>query len=680
MVCRRRGMTAVRVLFVNMPFGSIRPAIGVSLLKGHLKRMGIASEVLYLNLRYAERHGKEFAQAVADLSPPEALIGDWIFSGCVFEGLSAQDHFLEMVRGRYRPWLRPGEEEAFFRELQRARDAAPAFLEECIAGADWTGYDIVGFTTNFAQNMASLALAKRLKQRYPHLQIVFGGANCEGAMGLQLHRSFPAIDFVCGGEADISFPQLLDRMRSGQDVHGVPGVVSRKNGASYFSDLHPERVMDLDTLPYPEYDDYFEGDSRALVEESSGHVLMETSRGCWWGEKAHCTFCGLNGLSMQFRVKSWQRALDEIVALTTRHHTSKVEMVDNILDMQYFQDLLPEVKRRELDLDIFYETKANLRREQVELLHEAGVNTIQPGIESFSTRVLKLIRKGTTGLQNVELLKWCKTFGVKCNWNLMYGLPGEESSEYEEMVSLIAGLHHLEPPQGCGPVRVDRFSPFFVNPEKFGLSNVRSDRSYAYVYDLPESELVNLAYYFEHDYADGRNPSTYTAALHEAIEAWEADAGGSGLLYNDDGKTLTIQDHRGGALQPVIHLDGVERALYLFCDRSHSWKALVEEASRAGWTETDVDAMLRRWLELRLVAKADGRYLALALPPARTSAREEIERKQIELDESELLALGEKLNAWDGALTPRERTMLSSLLGSARVAPGTKSDGEATEG
>ena len=160
-------MTAVQVLFVNMPFGSIRPAIGVSLLKGHLKRMGIASEVLYLNLRYAERHGKEFFHAVADLSPPEALIGEWIFSECVFEGRGGTSRdFLEAVRGRYRPWMRHGED-AFFNELRRAHEAAAAFLEECVAAVDWAAYDVVGFTTNFTQNLASLALALRIKQRYP---------------------------------------------------------------------------------------------------------------------------------------------------------------------------------------------------------------------------------------------------------------------------------------------------------------------------------------------------------------------------------------------------------------------------------------------------------------------------------------------------------------------------------
>jgi ribosomal peptide maturation radical SAM protein 1 len=661
----------VQVLFVNMPFGSVRPAMGVSLLKGHLDRMGIPSRVLYLNLRYAQRCGREFFHTVADLSPPDALIGEWIFSPCVFEALAERKtDFVEMVSARFRPWLRQ-KEEVFFAELRRSRDEAPAFLEECLAAADWGSYDIVGFTTNFAQNVPSLALARRVKERYPHIQIAFGGANCEGAMGLQLHRSFPFIDFVFSGEADLSFPQFVERLRSGQDLHGIPGVISRRNGESHFIDLYPERVRDLDSLPYPGYDDYFEQEGETLSAPGSGYVLMETSRGCWWGEKQHCTFCGLNGSSMAYRSKSAPRALDEIFALTTRYHTNRVEMVDNILDMRYFQDLLPEIKRRGVVLDIFYETKANLRKDQVALLRAAGVSTIQPGIESFSTHVLRLMRKGTSALANVQLLKWCAEFGVKCNWNLIYGFPGEEIPDYEEMVALLAGLHHLKAPDGCGPIRVDRFSPFFTSPEAFGLCNVRHDRSYSYVYDLADDELANLAYYFEHDYADGRDLSTYSIALHEAVGAWEANAERSRLVYVDDGVTLTVQDGRVGAAQPEVPLTGPERALYLLCDQYRSWRDLVKEADSLGWSESDVEAFLRRLRELRLVASADGRYVSLAFPavPPRAAAHADAGRRTVQLDETELQAVREKVYAWGPALTARERALLGELLGSERFDP-----------
>ena len=248
--------------------------------------------------------------------------------------------------------------------------------------------------TSFAQNAASLALARRLRERYPHLTIVFGGANCEGEMGLQLHRSFSWIDFVCGGEADVSFPLLMDRLRSGGDVHGIPGVISRRDGESIYSDLSPEPVRDMDALPFPDYDDYFEQLAAMNLKPGVPWVLMETSRGCWWGEKSHCTFCGLNGLSMTYRAKSRDRALQEILYLTERYQTPYLEMVDNILDMRYFRDLLPELKRRRIHLDSL-QTKANLTKDQVQLMRDAGVTQIQPGIESFGTNVLRLMGKGT---------------------------------------------------------------------------------------------------------------------------------------------------------------------------------------------------------------------------------------------------------------------------------------------
>jgi ribosomal peptide maturation radical SAM protein 1 len=654
----------MQVLFVNMPFASIRPAIGVSLLKAHLQRMAVPSRVMNFNLRYAERHGRSFFHTVAFMSPPEALIGEWIFSACVFPRLAERKaDFLDTFAKRFHPWLAQCKTLSLA-ELQQARDDAAAFVDECLAAVDWASYDLVGFTTSFAQNVPSLALARRVKERFPRIQIAFGGANCEGAMGVQLHRSFPFIDYVFSGEADIAFPRLIEGLREGQDVHDIPGLISRRDGNTSFSDLHPERVRDLDTLPHPDYDDYFEQEGQFLSAPGPGYVLMETSRGCWWGEKQHCTFCGLNGSAMQYRSKTARRALDEIFALTARHHTRRVEMVDNILDMRYFQDFFPELAARGAGLEIFYETKANLRRDHMALLQAAGVTAIQPGIESFSTHVLRLMRKGTSGLANVQLLKWCAEYGVKCNWNLIYGFPGEEPRDYEEMVSLMAGLHHLEPPDGCGPIRVDRFSPFFTTPQALGLRHIRTDRSYAYVYDLAEDELANLAYYFEHEYEDGRDFTACGLSLHQAVAAWEAEARTSRLAYRDDGAVITIQDDRVGALEPEVRLAGVERALYLFCDQYRSTRELVKEGGALGWTQAEVEAFLARLRDLCLVATTADRHLGLAVnAAARRVGHAAADRTTVQLDDDERQAMREKVNAWGASLTPRERAMVEQLLG-----------------
>ena len=104
--------------------------------------------------------------------------------------------------------------------IRGARSRADGFLRRCVESVDWGAYDVVGFTTTFAQNVASLALARRVKERSPESVVVLGGANCEGEMGLALHRSFPFVDLVCAGEADLTFPRLLTTLRGGRRPGG----------------------------------------------------------------------------------------------------------------------------------------------------------------------------------------------------------------------------------------------------------------------------------------------------------------------------------------------------------------------------------------------------------------------------------------------------------------------------
>jgi 2-iminoacetate synthase ThiH len=55
-----------------------------------------------------------------------------------------------------------------------------------------------------------------------------------------------------------------------------------------------------------------------------------------------------------------------------------------IIDMRYFRELLPLLAVADVDLSLFHEVKANLTRDQIRMLSEAGVNSIQPGIEEYS--------------------------------------------------------------------------------------------------------------------------------------------------------------------------------------------------------------------------------------------------------------------------------------------------------
>ena len=127
---------------------------------------------------------------------------------------------------------------------------------------------------------------------------------------------------------------------------------------------------------------------------------------------------------MRFRSKSAERASTELRSLVRQRPNLPVSVVDNIIDYRYFRDFIPQLAASELDVDLFYEVKANLRKTQLEELRDAGIRRLQPGIESLSDHVLKLMNKGVRSLQNIQLLKWCKELGLEVHWNLLWGFPG----------------------------------------------------------------------------------------------------------------------------------------------------------------------------------------------------------------------------------------------------------------
>ncbi len=612
-----------RVLMVSMPFGALdRPALGLSLLKATLEQRGIRCDVRYLTFDLADRIGPDVYRWVSNDLPYTAFAGDWLFTDTLYGARSAatRDYVNVVLRQTWRL------SDADIQRLLSIRAMLEPYLEHCLSSVSWDEYRVIGFTSTFEQNIASLALAQRLRQAYPDLVIVFGGANWEGAMGLELHRQFPFVDYVCSGEADETFPALLEHEFTDWEPcvpkSHVRGIIYRDGPDSVYTG-QAAPVRNLDALPTPDFDDYFEaafgGSTRASIMPM---LLMETSRGCWWGAKSHCTFCGLNGGSMSYRSKTPNRALREINELVQRWGITQVEVVDNILDMRYFREFLPALAETEPRLQIFYEVKSNLRREHVATLAAAGVERIQPGIESMNDHVLRLMRKGTTALRNVQLLKWCKQFGVAVDWNVLFGFPGETRDDYARMLELLKAIRFLQAPCACGPVRLDRFSPYFSDPNAFGLTNVRPIVSYRYLYPFAPSVLARIAYYFDFDYAPDMDPRGYANEVIEFCDRWQKQPEKGSLLSmaRNDG-TLVILDRRGSAPHRSFELSSTDRTVYEYCDQIRTIDGIVRHLnglySDLNVARDDVRAHLTSLVANELMVADGEHYLSLAIPVPR---------------------------------------------------------------
>lgn len=609
-----------------MPFsGATQPSIQLGLLKALAEQAGFVADTYHLYVDLAARLPKEIALFLSTRN--DRMTGDWLFSVAAFgeSALSDQEYFERFpeefdVPGQYRRDFH------YFSELRSS--ILPDFVNHCAETIDWSRYSLVGFTTMFQQNTASLALARRIKQRYPSVKIIFGGANVEGEMGAEYFRAFPFIDFLATGEGDKLFPELLSSLRNGGPVCDIPGLMYRSG--SEIKSTPNELFQDLDSLPVPNYDEYFERTKRLQfpIPPESKYTPFESSRGCWWGQKQHCTFCGLNGLGMSYRSKTPERLLNELQSLYERYGQEKFCATDNILDLKYFDTFFQEASRRNAPYRFYYEIKANLNKEQIEKLYRGGVRRLQPGIESLSTHVLQLMRKGCTMLQNVLTLKCCHSYGISLFWSLLYGFPGETEQDYRNELEVIRAITHLPPPMRATRIRIDRYSPHFFDRKRFPVNFLKPDESYSYVYPAG-IDLDEIAYFFDYEFQNTTSEEVHAAAK-ELVKDWNKRWNSrrrDTLQSRRTAETIVIEDSRRTA--PGLFMPSNEPATYVFeepagtvyefCDASiRSYKQIKQEVEQCHGAIEDqrLQSILNTFVDLRFMLCEDDKYLSLAFAHA----------------------------------------------------------------
>ena len=227
------------------------------------------------------------------------------------------------------------------------------------------------------------------------------------------------------------------------------------------------------------------------------------------------------------------------------------------------------------------------------------------------------MRKGVTALQNLRLLKWCAEIGIMPAWNLLYGFPGEPPEEYERMSELVPSLVHLEPPM-CMPVELERFSPYFDRATEFGIEIIGPLPHYRFLYSVAPEALSNLAYDFEYRYSDGRDPSTYTKNLAEAVARWRELGGHAvgSLSYRRGPGFLLVQDRRPGLESADYRFDGIEANIYLACDAGATAADICRQLNPEGGSGMDaieVENYLRELVDARLMYREGKSFLSLAI-------------------------------------------------------------------
>lgn len=589
-------MPSPAVLLVSMPWASTRrPNLGLSTLCVQVRAAGTDCQVLYPCLDFAAAIGTAAYEALAE-TPGLFAACEHVFSLLLFTPEQIES---EAFLRRYD--TAAGDNP--FRDIHRRH--AAAFVDATVQAIIDRDPAVVGFGCTFNQTMPALAVARRLKARRPDIVILFGGGSIHGPMGVALAEAFAdCIDHAFLGEADHTLPRLIACLRDGGDPRLIPGITVQGRPTAPATPIE-----DLDAIAIPDFDDYFTHlRALGLGPDAVDAIPFESSRGCWWGQKHHCTFCGLNNEGMAYRRKSDARVLREIMTLSYRHRSTALMAADNIMPTPAWKGLLPALADSALDLHLFYEIKANITRDQAGLLARAGIRWVQPGIESFSTRILKLMRKGLTALQNVMLLRLCKEFAIAPAYNILVGFPGETMEDNVAMAALLRRITHLDPPGGLASlVQVHRFSPFHDEPGLLPASEIRPAWSYRHL--IPPAVLApeRYAYFFDRPDAEQRY-AAHLATVNEVVRTWHA--AGRSIAARLGPGYIEVRDSTVG----VVPLDPAASAVMLAADRPRGREELARIAAAA---EPGIDA----WETLAMLQQhdwlvADGPHLVSTVPYA----------------------------------------------------------------
>jgi ribosomal peptide maturation radical SAM protein 1 len=602
---------------INMPHYSIhRPCLALALFKALFKRENLPSRVLDLNFLLADRIGQArhnyFESRMRLTELVSTLWGPYAW-GSSFRAVT--EKWLQRCESHFKRVPDPGIGIAWmlkFRDIH-----IPRFLSDCLDRLfGGPPPAVIGFSCYlFSQALPALALGRLIRERRPEIKLVYGGPMFHGEMGKEYIQKIDWIDAVSTGEADDVIVRLFCDLSEGKDPQGLQGIVYRdRTGAVQHGPAYrPVSREVFAALPDPDFDDFFESAAQTGIGadpqwRENVALFLEGSRGCYWGCKSQCAFCGVNGCSMVYRSKPGKQVYKTIAACIEKHHVFGFLIGDTAMCHEHYDSLLPRLVRGpfQKQLRFFGQVRVDISRQQVASLANAGFGYLQVGIENLSTRILQLLRKGTRAIQNVYLLKLCRQYGIRPLWSFLNRIPGERLEYYRESAALIPMIVHLQPPNFGSAVSVElhRFSPYFT--EKTKIRNMRPKAWYAYQYPVDQIDLSRVAYSFDAEWLDTLDAGDYeqvNACLAAWHRAWETGSQVPALVVRSrqDNGSVEIEDTRVKG-DPRRWILGPEQAAVLAAlDDPGSLDRVMRELAKGAFSallRTEVEGLLRDLMEV----------------------------------------------------------------------------------
>jgi len=479
------------ILIVIPPFYDIHSlALGSYVLQAVAKKHNYQVDILHLDLILTDLIGIDDYMAIHK-SPEFWMLGERMFARSAYglpplgEGVEDIDNpFVNIAHTKNANFFVSEPEEFHLEKHLLIEKVCYELIVYAAKVITASAYKVVGVSLGFGNQInATIALVNEIKALNSTCTTIVGGSYCEGEKAQGLFTLSDHIDHIFEGESEDIFVEFLHNVFKGKP--------------------NPERLIKakkavaLENTPIVDYEAYATQVKQimgaAFYEKNIIAVWYETNRGCWWAEKAQCTFCGITEIG--FRQKSTQKIIADLQAIKQQVPGKAVFFTDVIMSSTFPDKVLKTGVDVKTFPPIGLQIKVGRTIEDVDKLKKINVHFVLPGVESFSTKLLKKIKKGTTGKQNLYFLRNTYCFDIYTQYNLLWGLPNDLLADYEQLLYIIPFIKHLQPPRFFVGMRIGRDAPYFFEAEKHQVT----DLHYWNVYDkiFPANvDIKQVANYF----------------------------------------------------------------------------------------------------------------------------------------------------------------------------------------
>jgi anaerobic magnesium-protoporphyrin IX monomethyl ester cyclase len=285
----------------------------------------------------------------------------------------------------------------------------------------------------------ALKWSNRIK-KYLNIPVVFG--NVHATFHPKECLKYDCVDFVIRGEGEYTLLELTQALEGKISFDQVLGLGYKHNGDIKVNEMRP-LIEDLDTLPFPDKDLYYE----IMPYLNHGYTTM-SGRGCPY----RCTFCD-NNTSMKLykeevvKTQKWARrhspqyVVDEILWAKEKYNIKHVRFNDEdfSFDKNWLREFCPLYKEK-VGIPYFAWVYPNtIDDEMAKLLAESGCDAVEMGIQSGAQHLRKeLLHRNTKDDQILISLRALKKAGIRATVDIIIGLPTETKEDLDATVRLLA--------------------------------------------------------------------------------------------------------------------------------------------------------------------------------------------------------------------------------------------------